>query len=179
MMRTWTLFAALAVTALAAPMMRAASPELPSTTDEKLTQVLLQLQDVKSRLSTMQAAQDTQVKLMQDDIDLLRTEMARLKEDVHRLSAASTNVAASINPAAPVSPQRAISNIVVDNLYGTPATVVINNQTFRVEPFRKLNLPTAVGHFTYEVFTDDFGMVQPPTDRYLTAGHDFPITIHP
>ncbi len=181
MMCTWTLrtFVALAAVALAVSTMRAAPPEFPTSTDEKLTQVLLQLQEVKSRLSTMQAAQDMQIQLMQDDIDRMKSDVARLKDEVRRLSATSTSVAASINPAAPAVPQLATGNIVVDNLYNTPATVVINNQNFRVEPFQHLSVPATVGRFTYAVYTDGFGQVQAPTNRYLAPGHDFPITIHP
>ncbi len=181
MMRTWTLRALMTALALAvaASAGRATPPEFPSSSDEKLNLVLQQLSDVKSRLAAIQANQDLQIKSMQDDIDHLKTDMARLNDEVHRLSTTTTNIAASINPAAPVSPQLATGNIVLENRYNAPATVVINNQNYRVQPFERVSVPATVGRFTYAVYTDDFGLVQPPSNRFLTPGRDFPITIHP
>ena len=57
--------------------------------------------------------------------------------------------------------------------------MVVNDQSFRLEPFGHLTIPTTIGHFTYAVYADGFGPVQAPTRRYLPAGRDFPITIHP
>ena len=176
MMRTWTLRAlvALAAFAVAAPVLRAASPEMPVTTDEKLNKILEELADLNTRLSLIKANQIAQ----RDEVDRLRVEVDRLNDDVRRLSKATTTTAASINPEAPVSPLVS-ANIVMENRYNAPATVVLNNQNYVVLPGQRVSVPATVGRFTYAVYTDDFGLVQPPTNRFLTPGRDFPIVIHP
>ena len=177
MMRTWTLrgFAALIALAVAASAVRAASPELPSSTDETSKKILEQLQELNTRLSLIQANQSVQ----REDIDRLRADVNRLNEEMRRLSpAGTTNIAASINPAAPASPA-GMGNIVLDNQYSSPASFIINGQRYRVMPFSRAVVTTPVGPFVYAVATDDFGTVQGPTNRVLAPGRDFPIVVHP
>ncbi len=177
MMRTWTLrtLAAVALTVVvAASAVRAASPELPSTTDEKLNRILDELADLNTRLGLIHANQS----LQRADIDRLRADVDRLNDEMRRLSATSTSVAASINPDAPASPT-VTGNIVLENRYGSPASFIINGRTYRVMPFSQAVVTTPVGPFNYAVTTDDFGTVQGPTNRFLAPGRDFPIIVHP
>jgi hypothetical protein len=177
MTRTWTYCAlfALAAASLAVSTTRATPPEPPAITDDKA--ILIQLQTITSKLNAMQATQDTQLKSMQDDIDRLKNDVARLNDELRRLSATSNSVAASINPAAPVAPLP-VGSVLVDNQYLFPATVFINGQPYRVMPFSQARINNIPSRFTYSVSTDDSGPILGSTTRTLTAGRDFPITIH-
>jgi hypothetical protein len=180
MKRTWT-FRVLFALIAAAPAMPAvhAAPE-PQTTDDTLKQILSQLQDVNKKLNAIQANQDLQIQSMQEDITRLKADVARLNDEVKRLSNTTTNVAASINPAAPTAPGlTTMGNIILDNRYPVAATVVLNGQSYRLMPFERVSVAAPVGRFRYAVYTDDFGQVQALSDRILVAGRDFPITIHP
>ncbi len=181
MMRTWTLrgLTALLALAVAVPMLRAVPPPESPTTEDRLTLVLDQLRDVRSRLAEIQDNQLLQIKSMQGDIDRLKEEMRRLSDEVHRLSATTqTNVAASINP----NPPTAIlvtGTIQLENRYSFPATVVINGLSYRLNPLERRSVTEPAGRFTYSVYTDNYGLVQGVTDRYLSPGREFPITINP
>ncbi len=116
---------------------------------------------------------------MQGDIDRLKDDLRRLNDEVRRLSVAPPpSIAASINPAAPATPL-VTSNILLENRYSSPATVVINGVSYRINPFERRTVPEPVGRFTYEVYTDNYGLVQGLADRYLSPSRDFPITINP
>lgn len=183
MMRTWTHRAVIALSALAfAVPALAAGPE--TTTDDKLNQILAQLQDLSTRVRASQVAQDIQqseIKAMQDEIDRLRADLSRLTDEMHRAAVVQPNVAASINPAQPVAPgiPPAGGTITLENHYSSPATVVINGQSYRVMPGERADISAPAGRFSYSVLTDNYGVVQGTTNRYLAPGRDFPITINP
>ena len=180
MMRTWTLrgLTALLTLAVAVPMLRAAPPSESLTTEDRLTLVLDQLRDVRSRLAEIQDNQLLQIKSMQGDIDRLKEEMRRLTDEMHRLSVAPPTIAASINPNPPATPL-VTGTIQLENRYSYPATVFINNQSYRLNPFERRSVAEPAGRFNYSVYTDNYGLVQGVTDRYLSPGRDFPITINP
>jgi cell division protein FtsB len=162
-----------------------AGPE-PLTTDDKLNQILSQLDklnqlpnqvhELRMKVSDIQANQDLQIKTTQEDIDRLKAEVRRLSDDVKRLSTITPNISASINPA-PALP--AASTILLENRYSVPATVFINGLPYRLMPFERLNVVHPVGAFNYAVTTDNYGLVQGLTNRYLAPNRDFPITINP
>jgi predicted PurR-regulated permease PerM len=185
MMRTWTtrILTALIAVSLAAASVHAGPESV--TTDEKLNQILSQLdrltqvpdqiQDLKMKVNRLQANQDLQIKTTQEDIERLRAEVNRLSDDVKRLST-TTNIAASINPA-PVLP--AAGAILLDHRYVSPATVFINGLPYRLMPFEQRRVVHPVGAFNYAVYTDNYGLVQGVTNRFLVPNRDFPITINP
>jgi outer membrane murein-binding lipoprotein Lpp len=180
MMRTWTLrgLAALIAVAVAASAVRAAGPESPNSTEEKLNKILSQLQELDTRLNLLLANESAQ----RSEIDRLRADVDRLNDEMRRLSPApTTNISASINPANPASPATpaGMGNIVLDNQYGSPASFIINGRTYRVMPFSRAVVASPPGPFVYAVATDDFGTVQGPTNRVLAPGRDFPIVVHP
>ena len=180
MMRTWTLHGLVALLSLAVvvPALRAAPPT-DNPTDDKATEILIQqIKKIRLQLDAIQTTQDVQLKSMQDDIDRLKDDLRRLSDEVRRLSAAPPNIAASINPAAPASPL-VTSNILLENRYSSPATVYINGTPYRLNPFERRTVPEPVGRFSYAVYTDDYGLIQGLTDRYLSPSRDFPITINP
>jgi hypothetical protein len=182
MMRTWTV-RVLAVSAVAFAAQAAwAAPE-PQTTDDKLNQILAQLQDLGTRVRATQVGQEiqqSQIKAMQDEIDRLRADLSRLTDEMHRASV-QTNIAGSINPNAPAVPggPPAGGTIALENRYSFPATVVINGQSYRLMPGERAEISAPAGRFTYAVLTDNYGVVRAATERYLAPGRDFPITIHP
>ena len=176
--RTFHGIAVVLVLALAVPALRAAPPSETQSVEDRLTQVLDQLRDIKARVGNIQANQDLQARSMQDDIDHLKDDMRRLADEVRRLSAARPAIAASINPVPPTASGSGV--ILLTNNYGYPATVYINNKPFRVEPSAQVRVTdTPVGAFTYSVVTDNGYVAQQPTNRVLAAGRDFPITINP
>ena len=180
MMRTWTLrgLTALLALAVAVPMLRAAPPSENLTTEDRLLQVLDQLRDVRSKLAEIQGNQLLEIKSMQGDIDRLKGEMRDLADEVRRLSVAKPIIAASINPNPP-APLGA-GTVVLTNNYSDPVTVFINGQSFRVNPSSQVRVAgTPVGPFTYSVVMDNGYVAKQPTERVLTAGRDFPITINP
>lgn len=183
MMRTWTLRAVLALSVVAAAPAAWAAPEPPTTTDDKLNAVLAQLQQLNTRLAALQLNQDIQIKAVQDDVSRLKDDMRNLQDEVRRLTAGSVqpNVAASINPNQPVAPGGALVNgtITLENRYSSPATVVVNGQSYRLVPGERVDIAAPAGRFTYAVLTDNYGLVQGTTSRYLAPGRDFPITINP
>lgn len=181
MMRTWTVrgLVALLTLAVAVPALRAAPPSDNPTIDDKLTELLIQQQKMQLKLNTIQATQDVQLKSMQDDIDRLKDDLRRLGDEVRRLSVApAPSIAASINPAAPAGPL-VTSDILLENRYVSPATVYINGQAYRLNPYERRSVPEPVGRFTYSVYTDNYGLVQGPTERFLSPTRDYPITINP
>jgi len=130
-MHTSTLrgLAALLAFVVAASSVRA-GPETPLN-DDKLSQVLTQLQEVTNKLSAIQIRQDIQIQSMQNDVSQLKADVSRLNEEIRRLSTVKTNISASINPnpAPPVT-----GTILLENHYSFPATVIVNGQSIRVMP---------------------------------------------
>ena len=184
MMRTWTFRAVIALSAVALSAPAGwAGPETP-TTDDKLNQILAQLQDLGTRVRATQVAQDiqqSQIKATQDEIDRLRADLSRLTDELHRAAVVQPNIAASINPAQPVAPGGLLARgtITLVNDYSFPATIVINGRDYRVMPGQRAVVDSPAGRFDYAVLTDNYGMVQGATNRYLAPGRDFPITINP
>ena len=167
--------AALLAFVAAASSVRAASPETPLS-DEKLSQVLAQLQEVTNKLSAIQISQDVQLHSMQNDVTQLKADVNRLNEEMRRLSPVKTNIAASINPT-PVLP--VTGTILLANHYSYPATFIVNGQSIRVPPSEGRRVVAPVGRFTFSVFTDNDGLVYAPVERNLTANRDFPISVNP
>ena len=167
--------AALLALVVAASLVRA-GPETPPN-DDKLSQVLTQLQEVTNKLSAIQIRQDIQIQSMQNDVNQLKADVSRLNEEMRRLSTVKTNIAASINPeaAAPVT-----GTILLENHYRFPATVIVNGQALRVMPSEGRRVVAPAGRFTFEVYTDDrANPVHPLADRLLAAGRPFPIIVNP
>ena len=115
---------------------------------------------------------------MQGEISRLKDDIRHLGDEVRRLSTTQTNVAASINPAAPAA-ALVTGTIILENRYPFPATIVINGQSYRVNPFEQRRVSEPVGRFNYAVYTDNGYVAQPQSDRFLAPGRDFPITINP
>ena len=180
MMRTWTLrsLTALLTLTVAVPLLRAAPPSESQSTEDRLTQVLDQLRDVRAKLTDIQDNQLLQIKSMQGDIARLNEDVRRLSDEVHHLSTTQTSIAASINPNPPATPL-VTGAIQLENRYSYPATVVINGLSYRLNPFERRSVTEPAGRFSYSVYTDNYGLVQGVTDRYLSPGRDFPITINP
>jgi hypothetical protein len=166
--------AALLAFVVAASSVRAGPETLLS--DEKLSQVLAQLQEVTNKLSAIQISQDVQLHSMQNDVNQLKADVNRLNEEMRRLSPVKTNIAASINPN-PVLP--VTGTILLANHYSYPATFIVNGQSIRVPPSEGRRVVAPVGRFTFSVYTDNDGLVYAPVERSLTAGRDFPISINP
>jgi hypothetical protein len=153
-----------------------AGPETPPN-DDKLSQVLTQLQEVTNRLGAIQIRQDIQIQSMQNDVSQLKTDVSRLNEEIRRFSTERTNIAASINPevAAPVT-----AALILTNHYSVPATFYVNGRPIRVPPSQQARVMHPVGRFSYEIYTDDRTIpVQPLSDRFLIPGRDYPITLNP
>ena len=178
MMRTWTLRTLASLIAVAVAVSAAhAGPETLNP-DDKLNQVLDKLQEVTKQLSMIQAAQFGQIKTMQEDVARLRIDVDRLNDELKRLPTTATNIAASINPTAPALGP-ALGRIILENRYTWPATFVVNNQPYRVMPGDRIIVTAPVGLFTTSVSTDDYGIVPSVTNRFLMAGRDYPIWVHP
>jgi hypothetical protein len=176
-MHTSTLrgLAALLAFVVAASSVRA-GPETPLN-DDKLSQVLTQLQEVTNKLSAIQIRQDIQIQSMQNDVSQLKADVSRLNEEIRRLSTVKTNISASINPnpAPPVT-----GTLVLENRYSFPATFYVNGQPIRVMPSQLARVTEPVGRFSYQIYTDDRTIpVQPLSDRFLVPGRDYPITLNP
>jgi hypothetical protein len=174
MVRSWTILgsAVLLTLALAAPAARADNPEFKNDSD-KLTEVLRRLHDLQDKVAELQAGQALQIKAMQDDINRLKEEVARLEQGM-----AQARISGSINPNP--NPPLVTGTIRLENRYAAPATFVINGTSYRLMPSEVVTVTDQpVGRFTYKVFTDDFGLVQPPVDRFLSPTRTFPITVHP
>ncbi len=151
-MHTTTLrgLAALLAFVVAASSVRA-GPET-QTSDDKLSQVLAELQDVTRKLSAIQIRQDVEITSMQNDVTELKAHVNRLSDEVRRLSGVKTTISASINPEV-AAPTRA--TLVLTNHYSFPATFYVNGRAIRVEPAQQVRVPEPAGRFSYEIYTDD------------------------
>jgi hypothetical protein len=155
----------------------AASSVRAGPEDDKLSQVLTQLQEVTNKLSQIQIRQDIQITSMQNDVSQLKADVSRLNEEVRRLGAVKTNISASINPDAAAP---ATGTILLENHYRFPATMIVNGQSLRVMPSEERHVVAPVGRFTFEVYTDDqVNPVHSLADRLLVAGRPFPIIVNP
>jgi hypothetical protein len=179
MPRSWKILVPAVLTALAvASAARADNPEFPKTDSEKLTEILRQLHNVQDRLDRVEANQTLQIRGMQDDIARLKDDLARLREQTARLDQAQTRISASINPDRP--PAGLVTGTIrLENRHSAPATFVINGRQHRLMPLEVRPVTETAGKFTYEVYTDDFGLIQRPVDRFLEPTRTFPITVNP
>src|SRR5581483_940053 len=123
--------------------------------------------------------QGVKIAALQDQIDQLKLDLRRLNDDLRRQPAVTPSISASINPAQPVAPLPAAGRIVLENHYTWPATIVVNNQSYRLQPFERAVLTAPAGPFTYAAYTDNVGLVQGEVTRVLAPGRDFPIVINP
>jgi hypothetical protein len=164
--------AALLAFVVAASSVRAAGPE-----DDKLSQVLTQLQEVNNKISVIQLKLEIQSTSMQKEVDQLKLDVNRLSDELRRLSPVKTTIAASINPdlPAPVT----TGTLVLTNHYSVPALFIVNGRSIRVMPSQAAHVTEPAGRFNFSVYTDTNGLVYAPADRYLVAGRDYPITINP
>jgi hypothetical protein len=154
----------------------AASAVRAGPEDDKLSQVLPQLQDVTNKLSQIQIKQDVQITSMQNDLSQLKADVNRLNEELRRLSAVKTTIAASINPevAAP-----ATGTLILTNHYSYPATFIVNGRSIPVMASQAARVVQPAGRFNFSVYTDNDGLVYSAGDRYVAAGQSYPITINP
>jgi len=176
---SWKILVPAVLTALAAvSAARADNPEFPKSDSDKLTEILRQMRNVQERLDRVEANQNLQIHGMQDDIARLRDDLARLREQLARIDQAQTRISASINPDRP--PAGLVTGTIrLENRWASPATFVINGRSYRLMPGDIRAVTETAGKFTYEVHTDDFGMIQRPVDRFLEPTRTFPITVNP
>jgi hypothetical protein len=59
------------------------------------------------------------------------------------------------------------------------ATVILNGASYPLAPFQTRDVQQMPGPFTYEVFADGFGVIQPAVSRVLTARETFTIFVYP
>jgi hypothetical protein len=103
-------------------------------------------------------------------------QLARIRELVERMAAQQGVIRQTGFDPRSVAPGGAVpttGTITVQNVYSYPATVRINDRSFRVQPNQTLpisGVPT--GTFQYSVDVDGFGTVEPPrTDNLPPAGY--------
>ena len=153
-----------------------AGPET-TTKDEKLSQVLEELQDLTRKLSSIQIRQDLQITSMQNDVNQLKADVNRLNEEMRRLSPVKTTIAASINPEVATP---AVGTLVLTNHYSFPATFYVNGRPIRVPPAQQARVAEPSGRFSFEVYVDDNATpIHTLAERVLAAGQSYPITINP
>ena len=109
------------------------------------------------------------MKLMQTEIDLLR---GRLE----RAAARRDSVARAFDP---VPVPIGTGTLELTNNSNSFVTVRINGVSYSVPPRTSrsvMNHPT--GSFTYEVWAQGYGVIQPPQSRILSANQTYPITVN-
>jgi hypothetical protein len=155
----------------------AASSVRAGPEDDKLSQVLSQLQEINNKIGVIQLKLDIQSTSMQKEVDQLKLDVNRLSDELRRLSPVKTTIAASINPdlPAPVT----TGTLVLTNHYSVPAIFIVNGRSIPVLPSQAARVVQPAGRFNFSIYTDTNGLVYAPADRYLVAGRDYPITINP
>jgi hypothetical protein len=177
MLRSWK-FVGPAVLCVFVAASAARADNSDKTDSEKLAEILKQLRTVQDKLDRVEANQNLQIKDMQADLARLREDVARLKDQMARLGEAQSRISASINPNAP--PAGLVTGTIrLENRHVAPATFVVNGKSYRLAPGEIRPVTETVGKFTYEVFTDDFGLIRPAVDRFLEPARTFPITVNP
>ncbi len=101
------------------------------------------LEDVLYELRLLRQVNEAQIKSLGDEVAALRQRVTALE--------LKTQVRTSFAP-----PQTGILRL--ENRLDRPATFLINDTTYRLQPFRTLDLPSQpAGVFTYEVLVDGAG----------------------
>jgi hypothetical protein len=90
----------------------------------------------------------------------------KLKSLEARISQPPTRVS-NFPPANGAAP--AMGRIRLLNNYPSPATVILNNTVYRLNPMESRNVEVPAGNYSFEVLVEGFGSVQPPTTATLAA----------
>jgi hypothetical protein len=176
MSNTWIkpgLCALLALAFLAVPARAVGPEEEPKTDSEKITAILKKLNTLQAAVEGRLSNAEQNITQLRDEITLLKTEVQRLASEMAR---ANARIARSFSPAEPAQ-----GTIRIQNRSAYTATVILNGNSTQVVPpgqTREVrNVPA--GGFTYEVYAEGFGLIQPAKATTLNARELYTIYVNP
>ncbi len=133
-----------------------------------------QLKEIRQEIVAVKTIQETQIKDFGMELNLLRERLNALEKSVKDIS--STRIAAAFTP--PPAPPMGI--IRLQNRSSVPTTIILAGRSYRLPPLETVMLQSQpAGNFTYEVFAEGYGVIQPPLARTLLAGETFSIFVNP
>jgi hypothetical protein len=158
-MNTWQkLSACLALCLLTVPAARAEPPTI--------TDVMNAIKDSESRLKDALAALRVTAQMNQDELTALRKRIEALELRLDNVAKGRISL----------YPPQSTGTIRLDNRLGQPATVIVNDVPYRLQPFQARDLPAQpAGPFTFEVLVDGFGSLQPRATRTLVPNQVYTI----
>jgi hypothetical protein len=105
-------------------------------------------------------------------ISELEKRLSALESKANQTTTRIANAPPTNGAAPPMGRVRLLNN------FPSPASVRLNNMVYRLGPFETQFADVPLGQYTYEVWIDGFGSVQPPTVRTLLANAPSTIEIY-
>ena len=135
--------------------------------NQQLKEIQLSIQSLKSIDS------DNRIKKIDAEISIIKDQISRLEQSISKIN--STRSAASYTP-----PVAASATIKIVNSSAWNSTVLLNGKTHKVPAMQTITLSNQnVGDFNYQVFADNYGVIQPSTTRTIGQSETFTISIYP
>jgi hypothetical protein len=168
-MRTWTRLipAVLLILPFTPALLRAADPDIKSLNDrlDQLSQKVKTLEDNVTSNSLRGNRVEAELRAVREELGRIRELLERMAQQQGAIQRQAGYDPRSVSPGGAIP---TTGTITVQNNYTAPATVHINNQTFRVEPGQTRpisGVPT--GLFQYSVDVEGYGTVEPPRSDTL------------
>lgn len=171
--------ALLVAVVVAGTSVRAADPE--ETDSQKLDRLVREVTDLRKSIDELRKAAVQRDLIATQEMRVLDERLNRLEALLRQMNASggTTRISSSFTPGDTVTPAMG-GTVRLRNFSDVPATVVINGQSYRVQPGEMRTLTRSLGNLDYEVFADGFGRIsQGVQSRTLVADRPLEITINP
>jgi outer membrane murein-binding lipoprotein Lpp len=141
---------------------------------ERLDTAIKNLESVERGLTDYKLKNSSAVRQVQDDVEILKSQVKRLEEDVRGLrlqGAPPETTSRRIDTSAPIA---ITSRVKLTNDYPTEYFVILNGISYRLFPGESKTLSVNPGSFTYQVL----GLQGNTQTRTVAPGQEYPIRIY-